>query len=117
MRRRAATRDPAESILCAVSAGSYIHYEQFYSGSHGLSCGMARHKLKLTVLKRTDPDEFFDELPVEKEDWFVPCGIYEDNQEIIVEENLAMPSLTVWNPSQRSLSPIRTTTASQRPEE
>ena len=30
-------------------------------------------------------------LQVEKEDWFVPCGIYEDNQEIIVEESLAMP--------------------------
>lgn len=53
--------------------------------------GMARHKLKLTVLKRTDPEEYFDEYPVEKEDWFVPCGIYEDDQEIIVEESLAMP--------------------------
>lgn len=52
---------------------------------------MARHKLKLTVLKRTDPEKYFDEYPVEKEDWFVPCGIYEDNQEIIVEDNLAMP--------------------------
>jgi len=29
---------------------------------------MARHKLRLTVLKRTDPEEYFDEYPVEKED-------------------------------------------------
>jgi uncharacterized repeat protein (TIGR04076 family) len=52
---------------------------------------MARHKLKLTVLKRTDPKEYFDVYPVAKRDWFEPCGIYEDGQEIIVEENLAMP--------------------------
>jgi len=50
-----------------------------------------RNKLKITVLKRQDPTELFDTLPVAKKDWMVPCGIYEDGQEIIVEENLRMP--------------------------
>ena len=50
-----------------------------------------RNKLKITVLKRQDPAELFDTLPVAKKDWMVPCGIYEDGQEIIVEENLRMP--------------------------
>ncbi len=53
--------------------------------------GMARHKVKLTVLKRTDPAEYFKVYPVAKRDWFEPCDIYEDGQEIIVEESLQMP--------------------------
>jgi uncharacterized repeat protein (TIGR04076 family) len=43
-------------------------------------------KLKITVLKRQDPSEIFDELPVEKMDWMVPCKIYEDGQEYILEK-------------------------------
>ena len=50
-----------------------------------------RHKLKITVLKRLDPADIFETLPVAKQDWFVPCGVYEDGQEIIVEDNLRMP--------------------------
>ena len=52
---------------------------------------MSRSKVKLTVLKRQDPKELFDEYPVKERDWFVPCAIYEDGQEFILEENLAMP--------------------------
>ena len=52
---------------------------------------MERSKLKITVLKRQDPKDLFDEYPVKERDWFVPCEIYKDGQEIIVEENLAMP--------------------------
>ena len=52
---------------------------------------MSRNKLKITVLKRQDPKEIFDEYPVAERDWFVPCGIYEDGQEFILEENLGMP--------------------------
>ncbi len=52
---------------------------------------MRRHKLKITVLKRQDPKEIFDEYPVTEMDWFVPCGIYEDGQEYILEEKLGMP--------------------------
>ena len=48
-------------------------------------------RLKITVLKRFDPKEIFDEYPVAERDWFVPCGIYEDGQEFILEENLGMP--------------------------
>lgn len=47
-------------------------------------------KLKITVLKRQDPTEIFEELPVAKRDWMVPCGIYEDGQEYILE-SLRMP--------------------------
>ena len=47
-------------------------------------------KLKLTVLKRQDPDEIFTELPVKRQDWMVPCPVYEDGQEYILEK-LAMP--------------------------
>ena len=50
-----------------------------------------RYKLKITVLKRTDPSELFEKLPVNKKDWMVPCGVYKDGQEIIVGENLRMP--------------------------
>ena len=42
-------------------------------------------KIKITVLKRTDPDELFDEYPVNKKDWMVPCGIYKDGQEYILD--------------------------------
>ncbi len=47
-------------------------------------------KLKITVLKRQDPDEIFDELPVTRQDWMVPCEVYEDGQEFILER-LSMP--------------------------
>ena len=50
-----------------------------------------RHKLRITVLKRLDPEEIFETYPVAERDWFVPCGIYEDGQKFIVEENLRMP--------------------------
>jgi len=50
-----------------------------------------RHKLRITVLKRLDPKDIFDVYPVAERDWFVPCGVYEDGQEFIIEENLRMP--------------------------
>ena len=50
-----------------------------------------RNKLRITVLRRLDPSEIFESLPVAERDWMVPCKIYEDGQEFIVEENLRMP--------------------------
>ena len=50
----------------------------------------AMTKLRITVVKRLDPDEIFDELPVERQDWMEPCDIYMDGQEYILD-NLAMP--------------------------
>jgi uncharacterized repeat protein (TIGR04076 family) len=50
-----------------------------------------RNKLKITVLRRLDPDELFETMPVAKRDWMVPCTIYEDGQEFVVEESLRMP--------------------------
>ena len=47
-------------------------------------------KLKITVLKRLDPKEIFDELPVAEKDWMVPCGIYEDGQ-VYLLDSLTMP--------------------------
>ena len=35
-------------------------------------------KIKITVLKVADPDEFLDEYPVEKLDWMVKCPYYTD---------------------------------------
>jgi uncharacterized repeat protein (TIGR04076 family) len=52
---------------------------------------MSRNKVKITVLKRLDPKEIFDELPVAERDWFVPCGLFQDGQEFILEEDLKMP--------------------------
>jgi len=49
-----------------------------------------RNKLRITVLKRLDPKEIFDEYPVAERDWFVPCEVYEDGQEFLVE-GLQMP--------------------------
>ena len=43
-------------------------------------------KLKITVLKRQDPDEIFDELPVKRQDWMVPCELYKDGQEFIIDK-------------------------------
>jgi len=56
-------------------------------------------QLKITVLKRLDPYKLFDELPVAKQDWFVPCGIYKDGQEYIID-SLTMPEgfcSSAWN--------------------
>jgi uncharacterized repeat protein (TIGR04076 family) len=56
-------------------------------------------KLKITVLKRQDPDEIFDELPVKRQDWMTPCPVYTDGQEYILDE-FAMPEGfcgSAWN--------------------
>ena len=47
-------------------------------------------KLKITVLKRQNPDDIFDKLPVKRQDWMVPCELYEDGQEFIIDK-LSMP--------------------------
>ncbi len=47
-------------------------------------------KLKITVLKRQDPKDIFDEYPVAERDWFVPCSVYEDGQEFILD-GMKMP--------------------------
>jgi len=44
-------------------------------------------KVKITVLHRTEPSELFDELPVTPVNELHACGIYEDNQEFILERN------------------------------
>jgi uncharacterized repeat protein (TIGR04076 family) len=65
-------------------------------------------KLKITVLKRQDPDDIFKELPVKRQEWMVPCQIYEDDQEYILEK-VAMPDgfcVDAWQtiyPSVRTL--------------
>ena len=50
-----------------------------------------KNRLKITVLKRMDPSDIFETLPVAKKDWMVPCKLYEDGQEFIIGENLKMP--------------------------
>ena len=69
---------------------------------------MSVSKVRLTVLKRQDPKDIFDEYPVAEQDWFVPCKIYEDGEEFIIDERLAMPEKfcsSAW----RAISPtIRT---------
>ena len=47
-------------------------------------------KLRITVVKRLDPDEIFEELPVERQDWMEPCDMYKDGQEYILD-SLSMP--------------------------
>jgi len=56
---------------------------------------------KITVLKRTDPDELFDEYPVNKKDWMVPCGVYEDGQEYILDSP-SMPRASAAAPGRPS---------------
>ncbi len=34
------------------------------------------HKLKITVLRTLGPSDVFDELPVSRQDWMVPCTLY-----------------------------------------
>ncbi len=43
------------------------------------------HNLRITVLRTLDPSELFDEMPVTKADWMVPCGMFSVGQEFIVE--------------------------------
>lgn len=50
-----------------------------------------RRRLKITVLKRLDPAELFDDLPVTLKASLGPCQVFEDGQEIIVDEGLRMP--------------------------
>ena len=47
-------------------------------------------KLKIKVLKRLDPDKLFDKLPVARKDWMVPCPVYEDGQEYVIDK-IEMP--------------------------
>jgi len=49
-----------------------------------------KNKLKITVLKRLDPKDIFEEYPVAERDWFAPCDVYRDGQEFVLEE-LGMP--------------------------
>ena len=44
-------------------------------------------KLKISVIKIVDPEEFFDEPPVEKLDWMVKCPYYTDGQEYIISKD------------------------------
>ena len=44
-------------------------------------------KLKITVLHRIEPSELFDKLPVTPRNELHACGIYEGNQEFIIEGN------------------------------
>ncbi len=48
-------------------------------------------KIKITVLKVADPDEFLDELPVEKLDWMIKCPYYTEGQEFMVEKGMPEP--------------------------
>jgi uncharacterized repeat protein (TIGR04076 family) len=50
-----------------------------------------RHKLKITVLRRFSPSEVLETLPVTPSSTLEACGVYEDGQEITVEENMRMP--------------------------
>jgi uncharacterized repeat protein (TIGR04076 family) len=43
------------------------------------------HKLRITVLRRLNPSDIFEELPVNRQDWMIPCSIYEDGQEFLLE--------------------------------
>lgn len=66
----------------------------FYGRSIYYPIEMAdRNKLKITVLRRLDPSEIFETLPVAEKEWMVPCKLYEDGQLFIVDidENLRMP--------------------------
>lgn len=58
-----------------------------------------KHRLKITVLRRTDPSELFEELPVTLKSPIGLCQIFEDGQEIYVGDNLRMPEgfcATAW---------------------
>ncbi len=48
------------------------------------------HKIKITVLKRFHPSEVFGESPATPVKALEACGLFEDDQEFIVE-NLRMP--------------------------
>ena len=47
-------------------------------------------KLKITVLKTLDPSELFEEMPVVRMDWMVPCEVFNEGKEFIIK-NIEMP--------------------------
>ena len=56
-------------------------------------------KLKITVLKRMGPEEIFDELPVNRKKWMVPCPRWYEGQEFVID-TVGMPvgfCDTAWN--------------------
>ena len=56
-----------------------------------------RHKVKITVLKRTKPSEMFDKSPVTLLHPMGPCERYNDGQEFVVGSDLKRPEgLCVW---------------------
>ena len=60
------------------------------------------------MLKRTDPSELFEVFPVARKDWMVPCSVYKDGQEFLIEGRLQMPQgfcESAWH----ALYPILTT--------
>ena len=48
------------------------------------------HKLRITVLRTLDPSELFEEMPVARRDWMVPCGVFSEGQEFVIE-SIEMP--------------------------
>lgn len=49
-------------------------------------------KVKITVLKRFEPQEVFEKSPVTPTGSFGPCDIFEDGQEFIINEDLGIPN-------------------------
>jgi len=48
-------------------------------------------KLKITVLKRLDPQELFENFPVTPKNPVKPCEVFEDGQVFYVNERIRMP--------------------------
>ena len=48
-------------------------------------------KLMITVLRTLDPSELFQEMPVARMDWMVPCEVFSEGEVFFVGEDLSMP--------------------------
>jgi uncharacterized repeat protein (TIGR04076 family) len=43
------------------------------------------HKLRITVLRRLGPSDIFDQMPVSRREWMIPCSLYKDGQEFLLK--------------------------------
>ena len=68
-----------------------------------------KYKVKITVLKRFEPSEVFEEAPVDVEG-LTACSLFTDGQEFIVDESGKMPKgfcYWAWNDIFKAVTTLR----------
>ena len=78
-------------VIFVVNGPVIDSSQRFFNLTNEYFSMSSKPKLKITVLKRLDPQEMFDTLPVTLKKPMGPCSIFHDGQVIHVDESLRMP--------------------------